>query len=120
MVIAIFAMNEGTPRDPLARLGEKIEQARKERIWKGAHGLGGGAPGPLGLALRIAVEMVAAFAVGVGLGLGFDYLVGTRPWGLIVGVFVGGAAGILNVLRAAKEFGRPPPAQQARDRQRRV
>jgi ATP synthase protein I len=63
--------------------------------------------------------MVAALAVGVGLGLGFDYLVGTRPWGLVIGIFVGGAAGILNVFRAAQGLGAPPPSQEARDRQRR-
>jgi ATP synthase protein I len=117
---AALAMSEKTPPDPLARLGEQIEQARKERLPKEALGPGGGAAsGPLGLALRIAVEMVAALGVGVGLGLGFDYLVGTRPWGLVVGVFVGGAAGILNVLRAAQELGRSHPPQSARDGQRR-
>ena len=110
-------MSEKTPPDPLARLGERIEQARKERLREEKGGAGdGGAPGALGLALRVAVEMVAALAVGVGLGFGFDYLVGTKPWGLIVGVFVGGAAGIMNVFRVAQELGRPRPPQERQGR----
>ena len=101
-------MGEDTPPDPLTRLGERIERARNGRLRKEGRGPGdGNAPNALGLALRNGVEMVAALAVGVGLGLGFDYLFGTRPWGLVAGVFVGGTAGILNVFRAAQELGRP-------------
>lgn len=69
----------------------------------------------MGLAIRIGAELVASFVVGVGLGLGFDYLAGTRPWGLIVGLFVGGAAGMVNVARAAKDVGRSPPPGQDSD-----
>jgi ATP synthase protein I len=102
-------MNQNTPPDPLARLGEKIEQARREQLRQKGKDRRAAMEGPLGLAWRVAIELVAAFAVGVGLGLGFDHLFGTRPWGLIVGLFLGGAAGMLNVFRAAKDLGRGPP-----------
>ena len=41
----------------------------------------------------------SALVVGVGLGLAADWWAGTRPLFLIAGVFLGGAAGILNVYR---------------------
>lgn len=109
-------MSEKTPPDPLAQLGEKIEQARRERLRREGKGRESAAQSLLGMAFRIAVELVAAFAVGVGLGLGFDYLFGTRPWGLVAGVFLGAAAGILNVYRTAQGLGSGPPPGQQRDR----
>jgi F0F1-type ATP synthase assembly protein I len=36
----------------------------------------------------------------------FDWLFGTTPWGLFIGVFVGFAAGTLNVVRAAQDLNR--------------
>jgi ATP synthase protein I len=109
-------MSEKTPPDPLARLGEKIEQARREQLRREGKDRRGAAPNPLALAWQVAIELVAAFAVGVGLGLGCDHLFGTRPWGLVVGVFLGGAAGILNVVRFAQQLGRAPPAGPQQDR----
>lgn len=109
-------MSEKTPPDPLARLGEKIEQARREQLRQEGKDRRDRAPDPLALAWRAAIELVATFVVGVGLGLGFDHLFGTRPWGLIVGLFLGGAAGILNVFRFAQELGRSPPPGPHPDR----
>jgi ATP synthase protein I len=109
-------MSEETPPDPLARLGEKIEQARRHQLRREGKDRRNRAPNPLALAWRVAVELVAAFAVGVALGLGFDHLFGTRPWGLIVGLFLGGAAGMLNVFRATQELGRGPPPGPPQDR----
>jgi len=39
--------------------------------------------------------------VGAGLGWGIDRLLGVGPWGLIVFLLLGFAAGVLNVMRAA-------------------
>jgi ATP synthase protein I len=105
-------MSEKTPLDPLARLGEKIEQARREQLRQQGSGRGGMPQGPLGLALRIAVELVAALCVGVAIGWGLDHVLGTRPWGMIAFFFIGAAAGMLNVFRVAKDLGRGPPSGQ--------
>lgn len=68
---------------------------------------GGGMQG-LGQALRLSSEFVAAIIVGAGLGWFIDRMAGSSPWGLIVFLFLGFGAGVLNVLRAAgkvAEFG---------------
>jgi ATP synthase protein I len=105
------------PPDPLARLGEKIEQARREQFQRTRNDRNASPQGPLGLAIRIAVELVAALCVGLAIGWGLDRVLGTRPWGLIVFFFIGAAAGMLNVFRAAKDIGRTPSPAQPQDRQ---
>lgn len=69
-----------------------------------------------GAALKLSSEFVAAILVGVGIGWVLDYWAGTSPWGLIVFLFLGFAAGVLNVMRSAgmvAEHGQKPPS--ARD-----
>jgi ATP synthase protein I len=105
------------PPDALKRLGERIDKARQERARHHGGARGASPQGPLGLAFRIAIELVAALAVGLAIGWGLDRVLGTRPWGLIVFFFIGAAAGMLNVLRAAKEVGRGPPPGQPQGRQ---
>ncbi len=58
----------------------------------------------LSIAARVGMEMVAATVVGAGLGYGLDRWLGTAPWLLIVGVFLGATAGILAVFRMAKNL----------------
>ena len=64
----------------------------------------------MGRAFRLASEFVAAILVGLGLGWGADALFGTTPWGLIILMLLGFAAGVLNVVRAAAEMNRANPA----------
>ena len=58
----------------------------------------------LALAGRVGVEMVVATVVGTGLGYLVDQWLGTGPWLMIVGVLLGGTAGILSIFRMAKNF----------------
>ena len=60
----------------------------------------GGAIG-YGQAFKLSSEFIAGIAVGVGIGWTIDRLAGTSPWGLIVFLLLGFAAGVLNVLRSA-------------------
>ena len=53
------------------------------------------------LALRLGADFVAGVVVGGAIGWGIDRLFGTSPWGLIVFLLLGFAAGILSVLRTA-------------------
>lgn len=68
--------------------------------------------------MRMATELAAALIVGLALGWGVDRLFGTRPWGLIIFFFLGAAAGMVNVFRAAMGVGyqRPPPPVRKGDR----
>ena len=54
-----------------------------------------------GQAFRLSSEFIAGIVVGAGLGWVIDGFLGTSPWGLIVFLLLGFAAGILNVLRSA-------------------
>ncbi|MDR3494113.1 MAG: AtpZ/AtpI family protein [Ancalomicrobiaceae bacterium] len=50
-------------------------------------------------ATKIASEFVAGVLVGAGIGWFFDRWLGTSPFGLMVFLLLGFAAGVLNVLR---------------------
>jgi ATP synthase protein I len=50
---------------------------------------------------RLSTELVAAVVVGAALGWVLDRLLGIAPWGMIVFLLLGFAAGVLNVMRAA-------------------
>jgi ATP synthase protein I len=52
--------------------------------------------------LRLSSELVAGVVVGAGLGLLLDRWLGISPWGLIVFLLLGFAAGVLNVARGAR------------------
>lgn len=56
--------------------------------------------------MKIASEFVAGIAVGALLGYGIDHFFGTRPFGLVIFLFLGFGAGVLNVVRGAQP--KPP------------
>ena len=58
-------------------------------------------PSALGRAFRMSTEFVAGVIAGGGLGWLLDRWLGTSPWGLIVFLMLGFAAGTFNVVRAA-------------------
>lgn len=62
----------------------------------------------VGLAVRVGIELAGTLAVGVAIGWGLDRWLGTGPWLMVVFFFLGSAAGMLNVYRAAKEIGLAP------------
>ena len=55
-----------------------------------------------GTAFKFAAELVVGVVVGGGIGWVLDRQFGTAPWLMIVLVILGFAAGLLNVVRAAR------------------
>ena len=49
--------------------------------------------------MRMASELVGAVVVGAAIGYGLDWVLGTKPWLLLVFFVLGFAAGVLNVMR---------------------
>ncbi|WP_334174878.1 AtpZ/AtpI family protein [Pseudoxanthobacter sp.] len=64
-------------------------------------------------AMKLSSEFIGGIAVGGAIGWGLDWLLGTLPFGLIVFLLLGFAAGIMNVLRAV---GHVPQPEQRLDR----
>jgi ATP synthase protein I len=96
------AENDRLLKKRLDRLGERIKEARGAPE-KGSSD-GGDRGSAMGAAFKLATEMVAGVAVGGGLGYFADKAAGTAPFLLIVFLMLGGAAGIMNAVRVAKEM----------------
>jgi len=58
----------------------------------------------IGVAFKLSTEMVAAVVVGTIIGFILDNWFGTKPWLILIFFFVGVIAGILNVIRSAKNM----------------
>lgn len=58
------------------------------------------------LAWRMVIELVAGLGIGFGIGYGLDTLLGTMPIFLVLFIFLGFAAGVLTMVRSAKEVQR--------------
>lgn len=100
-----MADKEPPSRDELSDLRRRLGQRRAEEASKNA------APpdSAASLALRFGGEFGAAVLVGALLGFGADHFLHTKPWGLIIGLGLGFAAGIVNVVREAQSYSRSHP-----------
>lgn len=66
-------------------------------------------------ALRLSSEFVAGVLVGAAIGWAIDRWAGTSPWGLIIFLLLGFAAGVLNVLRSTGQVAEFGQAGRRRD-----
>jgi len=58
----------------------------------------------LGQAFKMSTELVVAVLVGTIIGFILDNWFGTKPWLILIFFFVGVAAGIMNVVKSAKNM----------------
>ncbi len=58
----------------------------------------------MGRAYRMASEFTAAIVVGAALGFGVDWVFKTQPWGIVIFILLGFAAGVVNVIRATAQM----------------
>ncbi len=92
--------NEAALSARLKRLGERLDQAsRPSETGFGARQTNDTSAFARGF--RLSTELVGGVLVGAGLGWLLDRWLGTTPWGLIVFLLLGFAAGVLNVMRTA-------------------
>lgn len=64
----------------------------------------------LGAAWRISIEIVVAVVVCTAIGYGVDVAFETKPWGMLIMLFLGAAAGINNAVRTAMRMDREATA----------
>ena len=87
----------------LKEISTRLEIAKKKIKKKQIKNNGSNAAS-LGKALKISTELVAAVVVGTTLGFILDNWFDTRPWLTISFFFMGVTAGILNVIKSAKNM----------------
>jgi ATP synthase protein I len=108
-------MTEGNSQPPPTDFASRL-RALRERVGKERGGEGGGRDTPrsaAGWAWRLSVELAAGLLVGGVIGWLLDQWLGTKPGFLIAFFVLGAAAGIVNVVRAARALNRDGDGTQA-------
>ena len=85
----------------LQRLGEGLARQRAVETSKEASENRAATASGYAKGFRLSSELVAGVIVGAGLGWLVDRWFGITPWGLIIFLLLGFAAGVLNVMRSA-------------------
>ena len=104
------------------RLERRAAEKRQRADAAASQASGGFGGSGAALGLQAGGEFVAAIILGGAIGWGLDWLLGTRPWLLIVFFLLGTVAGVKNVIRIAAPRGRdevhnsPLSAGQAPDK----
>ena len=92
--------NEAALSARLQRLGKRLAQANRSSE-NGSGPRQTADPSAIARGFRLSTELVAGVLVGAVIGWLLDRWLGISPWGLIVFLLLGFAAGVLNVMRAA-------------------
>lgn len=85
----------------LQRLGERLARDQAGRPADGAGEDRATTASGYARGFRLSSELVAGVLVGAGIGWLIDHWLETSPWGLMVFLLLGFAAGVLNVMRSA-------------------
>jgi ATP synthase protein I len=85
----------------LKRLGERLDHQRGTSRQVEAGPSSKSDPSALARGFRLSTELVVGVAVGAFIGWALDRWLGISPWGMIVFLLLGFAAGVVNVMRAA-------------------
>ncbi len=109
-------MTEGNSPPPFKKLDARLKALREKTDERSGLGQRSDIPrSAMGYAFRIGVELVAGLLVGGVIGWLLDTWLGTLPLFLILFFFLGSAAGILNVYRAARQMERAEAEDAGRD-----
>ena len=97
------------------RLGERLGQIRSDRPPDSNDGRARPDTSGFARGFRLSSELVAGVLIGAAIGWLLDRWLGISPWGMIVFLLLGFAAGVLNVMRAAGVVASPrvdPPSSE--------
>ena len=83
------------------RLGEELGHVQPARPAGSSPDPAASDPSAMARGFRLSTELVAGVGLGAALGWIIDRWLGISPWGMIVFLLLGFAAGVLNVMRAA-------------------
>lgn len=72
------------------------------------------------MAWRMVVELVSGLGIGFAIGYGLDALFGTRPWLLVIFIFLGFAAGVKTMMATARDISLRAGGQGGEEGQRAV
>lgn len=94
----------------LRSLGDQLGQQRSGQPSEPHRGRPAADASGYARGFRLSSELVAGVLVGAAIGWALDRLLGISPWGLIVFLLLGFAAGVVNVMRTAgvAPSGEPP------------
>jgi len=100
-------MTEEDPRK-IDQFDAKLQAARDRIEGRGDQGSNNGSYNDslAGVGYRMSIELVVGICAGLGLGWLIDRQMGTKPWFMLILMFVGLAAGIFNVVRLSKDIQR--------------
>ena len=85
----------------LKRLGERLGKQTGRPVDNSPGASSAADASAMARGFRLSTELVAGVLAGAALGWLLDRWLGISPWGLIVFLLLGFAAGVLNVMRAA-------------------
>lgn len=96
------ASDEASFSARLRSLGTQLGKTGKGKpVETPSGGMSGSDPSAIARGFRLSTELVAGVIVGALIGWLLDRVLGISPWGMIVFLLLGFAAGVLNVMRAA-------------------
>ena len=98
----ISAEDREAIRKRSAEIGQKLDALKSQKA-TAERPSGKSVESDYGPAFKFAAELIVGVVVGGGIGWALDKEFGTAPWLMILLVILGFAAGLLNVVRAARE-----------------
>jgi ATP synthase protein I len=85
----------------LRRLGDRLGQQRPDEPPETGRSPPAADASGYARGFRLSSELVGGVLLGAGIGWALDRVLGISPWGLIVFLLLGFAAGVMNVIREA-------------------
>ncbi len=84
-------------------LGARISAAQAKQAERHKPRSASNSTSGYGIGMKIVLDLIGGIVVGLVFGLALDHVLGTQPWGLLVLLALGSAAGFRLMLRTAEQ-----------------